>query len=71
MKIIAISSPENAASVLNESQRQGYITFVYHHADPNHELLADKFLYIHSDEELKEKLHLLNVDVCAQDLILR
>jgi hypothetical protein len=71
MKVIAISNPHGIRSLLNESQSQGYITFIYHHADPKHELLADKFLYIHSDEELCEKLHLLKIDVAAQDLIRR
>lgn len=69
MKVLAISSPHDTGAILNEGRRLGYIPFIYHHADPKHELLVDKFLYIGSDEELKEKIHLLKLDVAAQDLI--
>jgi hypothetical protein len=69
LKIVVISSPRDARLILNESL--GCITFMYHHADPEHELLRDKFLYVGSDEELKEKIHLLKLDVTAQDLIRR
>ena len=69
MKIVAISSTHDVGALLTESQSHGYITFIYHHADPKHELLSDKFLYVHTDEELLEKLALLKIDVTAQDLI--
>lgn len=69
MKVMAISSKHDTAARLQESQRQGYITFIYHHADPRHELLSDKFLYVRDDEELKEKICLLKADVTVQDQI--
>lgn len=69
MKVLAISSKEGASDLLVTSQRQGYLTFVYHHADPDHVLLRDKFLYVHDDEELLEKLKLMKLDMTAQDLI--
>ena len=71
MKIAVISTPTEAAAVLERTRGQGYITFMYHHADPKHELLPDKFLYVHSDEELKEKVTLLKEDVSIRDLIQR
>lgn len=71
MKVIAISSLVDAKDRLEEARTQGYMTFVYHHADPNHTLLNDKFLYVGSDEELREKLHLLKMDVSTIDLIQR
>ena len=69
MKVAVISTPTDAREVLEQTQRDGYITFMYHHADPNHELLNDKFLYIGTDEELKEKVELLKSDVTIRDLI--
>lgn len=69
MKIVAISSANDASTLLAESQRQGYLTFVYHHADPQHKLLRDKFMYVHDDAELVEKVNLLKLDFTAKDLI--
>ena len=69
MKIVAISSVTDAKTLLAESQRQGYLTFIYHHADPQHTLLRDKFLYVHDDAELAEKIQLLKLDFTAKDLI--
>lgn len=63
MKVVAISSIEGAAELLRESEAQGYLTFIYHHADPEHKLLRDKFLYVDSDQELVEKIMLLKKDV--------
>ena len=71
MKVLAISSTEGVSDLLVTSQSQGYLTFVYHHADPEHLLLRDKFLYVHDDEELIEKLKLLKLDMTVQDLIKR
>jgi hypothetical protein len=65
LKIIAISA-SNAAEVLLESQSRGYITFMYEHADPTHQLLTDKFLYVSTDGELVEKINLLQSDMTAQ-----
>lgn len=69
MKINAISSPDGAETLLLESQQQGYLTFIYHHADPKHLLLRDKFMYVHDDKELLEKINLLKLDRTAKDLI--
>ncbi len=69
MKVIAISSTTRTPELVKESQAQGYLTFIYHHADPKHELLNDKFMYVHDDEELNEKLQLLRLDFTAKDLI--
>jgi hypothetical protein len=69
MKVTAISSTEGVSDLLVTSQGQGYLTFLYHHADPEHKLLRDKFLYVHDDEELVEKLKLMKLDMTAQDLI--
>lgn len=69
MKVIAISSKEGTSDLLVTSQQQGYLTFIYHHADPEHVLLRDKFLYVHDDDELVEKLKLLQLDFTVQDLI--
>ena len=69
MRIAVISTPSGAREVLEQIRGMGYITFMYHHADPKHELLPDKFLYIHSDAELQEKIELLKQDVSIRDLI--
>jgi len=69
MKVVAISSMDAPAAKLRECQQLGYLTFIYHHADPTHALLRDKFMYIHDDEELNEKLLLLKLDFTAKDLI--
>lgn len=65
-RVVAISSPEVTAERLLEVQRQGFLVFIYHHADPSHSLIADKFAYIHSDEELVEKMALLRLDRSVQ-----
>lgn len=69
MKVVAISSTDDPKTLLDESHRQGYLTFVYHHADPQHKLLRDKFMYVHDDAELVEKINLLKLDFTAKDLI--
>lgn len=69
MRYVAISSTDGAEALLLESQRQGYLTFIYHHADPEHLLLRDKFLYVHDDQELADKVRLLKADMTAKDLI--
>ena len=59
MKVTAISSPEGARELLANSKLHGYTAFIYHHADPKRELVDEKFLYVNSDDELKEKVNLL------------
>ena len=67
MKIMVISSAADAKRILTEGQASGFITFIYHEAHPSHELLRVKFLYIGSEVELEEKLHLLRSDMTAKD----
>jgi hypothetical protein len=69
MKVNAISSADDVKTLLAACQQQGYLTFIYHHADPKHLLLQDKFMYVNDDEELNEKLLLLKLDITAKDLI--
>lgn len=71
MKIAVINSPNEARSLLNDNQHQGFITFIYHVADPEHALLRDKFLYIRDEAELREKVNLLEADVTIRDLLRR
>jgi hypothetical protein len=71
VKVVAISSTHEPQKLLQNAQQLGYITFMYQHADPKSVLLSDKFLYVQDDEELKEKIHLLTMDVTAQDAIRR
>ncbi len=69
MKFSAISAKDGAAERLHTSLAQGYLTFIYHHADPGHILVRDKFLYVHSDSELVEKINLLKCDFTIRSLI--
>lgn len=69
MKVNAISSKHDVPTLLYESQQLGYLTFIYHHSDPTHALLRDKFMYVQDDNELNEKLKLLKHDFTIQDLI--
>ena len=69
MKIAVISSAIDAAPRLNENYLRGFITFIYHTADPKHSLLRDKFLYVHDETELNEKVNLLKADVTVRDLL--
>jgi len=69
MKINAISVVDNVKEKLVESQRDGFITFLYHDADPQHTLLSNKFLYIHSVDELNEKIALLESDITIRDTL--
>lgn len=63
MKIIAISNKHNASTILSDALSKGYLPFIYHHADPKHKLLRDKFLYVHDDTELLEKMKLVRSDM--------
>lgn len=71
MRIAVVDTCNDPKTELEGYQRQGFITFMYHYVDPDHELLADKFLYVHDEDELKEKVNLLMTDVSAQDLLYR
>lgn len=71
MRAVVISNPEGASTLLRRAQDEGYITFVYSHADPLEQLGLRKFMYISSDEELTEKLALLSADHVARDEVTR
>lgn len=70
-RIVAISNTANPAELLQQAQSEGYIAFMYEHADPKHELIPHKFMYIRTDEELKEKVALLRADVTVVDEVAR
>lgn len=69
MKINAISTIEDIENRIQRDRRAGVITFVYHHVDPTHKLLSNKFLYINSVDELKEKIALLEKDMTIRDTL--
>ena len=71
MKVVAISNMDTALRAFYEARRQGYITFIYHHADPQHTLSQNKFSYVSSDEELMEKIDFIRQDLTVQEEILR
>jgi len=71
MKVVVISNPASPATSFARARAFGYITFIYHHIDPEHALSPYKFTYVYSDEELNEKIELLKHDVTVQEEILR
>lgn len=71
MKVIAISNIAEASTAFAEAKKLGYITFIYDHADPEHRLAANKFSYVSSDEELLEKINLLQLDISVQEEVSR
>ncbi len=62
VKVVAISTEDEAQERFFEAKQQGYVTFVYEHADPLRILTHNKFLYVVGDDELKEKIELLHAD---------
>lgn len=62
MKFMVISNPHDAAERLNEARQQNYVPFIFHHADPDHLLFENKFVYVGSVEELDEKIRLVQAD---------
>lgn len=71
MKVLVISTQENTELRYLSALEQGYITFVFDHADPEKTLASNKFMYVGSDEELSEKLDLLRADPTVVDQVLR
>lgn len=71
MKVVAISTEDQAAERYHVARSQGYVTFIYDHADPLHQLATDKFVYVSSDRELSEKIALVQADVTVADEVLR
>lgn len=69
MKIAVISEKAHLQEQVRDYTAAGFIVFIYHHVDPDHELAHKRFLYIHDEAELKEKINLLNSDVTVQDLL--
>lgn len=71
MKIVVLSDAKDVKQRLQESRDAGNITFIYHHADPTHSLLVEKFLYINDEAELTEKTNLLNADTTISEQLRR
>ena len=70
-RVVAISNPEGAPALFNRARNEGYITFVYRHADPHCELGLKKFLYVDTDAELVEKLDFIHSDITVFEEVLR
>jgi hypothetical protein len=62
VKVVAISTEDEARERYKAAKSQGYVTFIYEHADPLRQLASDKFVYVNSDRELDEKIQLLQAD---------
>lgn len=62
MKFAVISNIERAKEILDECRRVNIVPFIFDHADPDHELVNEKFLYVGSDNEINEKVRLLKAD---------
>lgn len=71
MKIIAISTEDDTAERYQLAKSNGYITFIYEHADPLRKLASDKFMYVSSDEELAEKIMLVKSDFMVAEEVRR
>ena len=71
MKIQAISTLQDAAERFKISKDNGYVTFIYRHADPHFKIGMPKFMYVTDDQELNEKVRLLKADVTVLEEVLR
>lgn len=71
MKVVAISTKEDVAVRYAAARQQGYVTFIYEHADPKRELTREPFVYVQDDTELLEKLRLVEADVTVADELQR
>jgi hypothetical protein len=71
MKVVAISNPQEPAALLERAAQEGYVTFIFEHADPAHALSSHKFSYVRSDEELEEKINLLKADPSVVEEVAR
>ena len=63
MKFMVISNPAEAEQRVFEAKQQNYVPFIFHHADPEHLLSDNKFVYVGSEEELAEKIRLVEADI--------
>ena len=50
---------------------KSHLTFVYESADPKHTLELDSFFYINSEDELDEKIELLDRDKATLEEAIR
>ena len=71
MRVVALSNPDTSLVDYVMAKRQGYITFIYEHADREHALCENKFFYVRTDEELMEKINLLEADITVQEEVSR
>ena len=71
MRVVVISTQAEPQERLETARQQGYITFIYHHADPFGDFVQSRFLHVHSDTELKEKINLLSADPTLIDEVRR
>lgn len=70
MKIVIIETREDdLEEQINDARLSGAICFVQVAVDPDQLLLRDKFLYYEFDDELYEKINLLNADITAGDML--
>lgn len=67
MRVNAISTVEDAAARFHQARASGYVTFIFQHADPKHLLCDNKFVYVSSDQEMCEKIRLIEHDVTVID----
>ena len=67
-----ISKGDHALQELNAFKSSGkQVVFIFHDADPLHELQTGKFLYVSTQSEINEKVRLLEADVTALDEAMR
>jgi hypothetical protein len=71
MRVVALSNPDTSFVDYMMARNQGYITFIYHHADRQHALCENKFFYVRTDEELMEKINFLEADITVQEEVAR
>lgn len=62
MRAVVITNEEEAAVRYEQARAQGYITFIADHADPERRLASNKFVYVDSDQEVIEKVRLIEAD---------
>lgn len=71
MRVVAISTEDEARQRYEAAKAQGYVTFIYEHADPLRQLATNKFVYVTSDRELDEKIQLLQADRSLIEEVMR
>lgn len=67
MKAVVITNKEEAAFRYEQALAQGYITFIERRADPERRLASNKFVYVDSDQEVLEKIRLIEADCSIVD----